>query len=166
MITAAELRTFVKESNAIENIRSVTQAEIEATCGFLNTERPTVENVVNLVEVYEPRAILRDRVGLDVKVGNHVPPRGSPEIRKQLEQILSLLGKFHPFLLHLVYEDLHPFTDGNGRSGRAIWAWQMVRRQRGLPLGFLHQFYYQTLEQVTQVEGFDSGPNRRSESSR
>jgi Fic family protein len=36
--------------------------------------------------------------------------------------------------------------DGNGRSGRAIWLWQMLRQEGGAPLGFLHHFYYQTLE--------------------
>jgi hypothetical protein len=35
-----------------------------------------------------------------------------------------------------------PTTDGNGRSGRALWLWCMRGRA---PLGFLHQFYYQTL---------------------
>ena len=37
----------------------------------------------------------------------------------------------------------HPFTDGNGRSGRALWLWQMNNHA---PFGFLHTFYYQTLE--------------------
>lgn len=43
-------------------------------------------------------------------------------------------------------------TDGNGRSGRALWAWMMLcrggsyGRAKVIELGFLHTFYYQTLE--------------------
>ena len=45
------------------------------------------------------------------------------------------------------YETLHPFMDGNGRSGRILWAWQMIEHNiaPGLSLGFLHAYYYQTL---------------------
>lgn len=43
------------------------------------------------------------------------------------------------------YETLHPFTDGNGRSGRALWLWAMGGIHRA-PLGFLHHFYYQALQ--------------------
>lgn len=42
---------------------------------------------------------------------------------------------------------LHPFMDGNGRTGRAVWAWAMQRDgQDPFALSFLHRFYYQTLE--------------------
>ena len=52
-----------------------------------------------------------------------------------------------PFGIHLRYETLHPFMDGNGRSGRILWAWQMLHHDiaPGIRLGFLHAFYYQTL---------------------
>jgi len=37
--------------------------------------------------------------------------------------------------------------DGNGRSGRAIWAWQMLGdEQDPFAIPFLHRFYYQTLD--------------------
>lgn len=38
-------------------------------------------------------------------------------------------------------------TSRNGRSGRALWAWQMLRQGRSFErIGFLRSFYYQTLE--------------------
>ena len=53
-----------------------------------------------------------------------------------------------PYDIHRRYETLHPFMDGNGRSGRILWAWQMIHHdiRPGLSLGFLHAFYYQTLD--------------------
>jgi hypothetical protein len=74
-------------------------------------------------------------------VGRHLPPRGGPEIRNHLLDLL-LNDDLSAYEQHVAYEVLHPFTDGNGRSGRALWAW----RVRDFPLGFLHTFYYQTLD--------------------
>ena len=104
-------------------------------------ERVTVEELERFVRIYQPNARLRDEAGLDVRVGKHIPPRGGPEIRKQLESLLERAPNMSAWVTHTEYETLHPFTDGNGRSGRMLWAWQM----RDYPLGFLHHFYYQTL---------------------
>lgn len=143
-----ELIAFVRESNAIEGIyRKPSKAEIAQTEIFLALRAPTAIDVVGLVTVYQPDAVLRNRHGLNVRVGNHIAPPGSPEIAHRLDDIISgaVLRNVSPWDTHVAYETLHPFTDGNGRSGRALWAWQMLRLQEGLPLGFLHQFYYQTL---------------------
>jgi Fic family protein len=62
-------------------------------------------------------------------------------------------GDLSPFAAHVRYEHLHPFTDGNGRSGRAIWAWQMLYQGRGeIPLGFLHHFYYQSIQNAAMKD--------------
>lgn len=143
------LLAFVIESNAIENItRPPTEAELAATEAFLALPALTIANVADLVRVYQPDAVLRVGPGLNVRVGDHVPPRGGPGVPVALDGVLrSVSGRgATPWTNHLAYENLHPFTDGNGRSGRAIWAWDM--RQRGWldwRLTFLRHFYYQTL---------------------
>ena len=144
-----ELQNFVRESNRIEGIlRDPSTAEIEATELFLFNRQPGVLDIEDLVTTYQPGAVLRLTPGLNVRVGNHIAPPGGPQIGADLAALLETIGGSDPWATHVAYETLHPFTDGNGRSGRAIWAWQMVRRQRGLSLGFLHQFYYQTLERA------------------
>ena len=137
-------KKFVTESNLIEGItRPPTKAELDEFERFLALPKITAAELQNFVAVYQPDAVLRDRVGLNVRVGNHIPPRGCPEIRERLAELLERVNLMpeSAHKHHLEYEMLHPFTDGNGRSGRAVWAWQMRR----FPLGFLHHFYYQTL---------------------
>lgn len=135
---------FVAESNRIEGItRPPTEEELEEFDRFMELPEVTVEELERFVKVYQPNARLRDKVGLNVRVGNHLPPPGGPNIRKQLQAILERVnGVGKPFDVHVDYEMLHPFTDGNGRSGRMLWVWQLGEVPR---IGFLHLFYYQCL---------------------
>lgn len=131
---------FVAESNRIEGItRKPTKAEIDAHFEFLRAPM-SITSLVKLVSVLQPNARLRDQIGFNVYVGNHVPPPGGPEIVAALTSILREARD--PFATHMAYETLHPFTDGNGRSGRALW---LLMMDCTAPLGFLHHWYYQSL---------------------
>lgn len=135
---------FIQESNKIESIlRPPTEEEVAEFTRFLALPHMTVEDLEEFVSVYQPNASLRDRFGLDVRVGRYTPPAGGPQVKERLEWILEQTDVTQPYHIHCLYEGLHPFTDGNGRSGRALWAWQMG--PGNYPLGFLHTFYYQAL---------------------
>lgn len=137
--------SFVRESNAIEFItRPPTKPEIDEFTRFIALPKITVAELEQFVRVYQPDAVLRDKVGMNVRVGKYTPPLGGPGIRAVLETMLEQKEAAH--FKHLAYELLHPFTDCNGRSGRAIWAWQM----KTFPLGFLHKFYYQILADMSE----------------
>ncbi len=138
---------FITESNAIEGIRRPpTDNEVAATDVFLHLKQPTLPDLCALVTAYEPHAIVRSQPGMGVRVGNYVAPHGGPLVVIQLESMLLDLHGTRPFTFHKRYEDLHPFTDGNGRSGRTLWLWQMIQKGRDSQLGFLHTWYYQSLE--------------------
>lgn len=141
------LLSFVRESNRIEGIhREPTSDELSAHEAFLNEPFLQIEHLERLVSVCAPRHRLRDREGLNVRVGDYIAPAGGPSIRSALLTLLdraTLQRILSPWQAHVEYETLHPFTDGNGRSGRALWLWMMPD---GAPLGFLHHFYYQTLQ--------------------
>lgn len=148
-MTNSPLTLFVRESNWIEGIRrDPTSDEIEAHRLFLSLNRIDIPALQMLVTFCQPGAVLRG-IGMDVRVGDHLPPPGGPDIRDRLQRICNQvaahnLGAESAFNVHREYENLHPFTDGNGRSGRALWL-KMMGGPENVPLGFLHTWYYQSL---------------------
>lgn len=138
----------MQESLRIEGInRAPTKRELDETAEFLNCDLITVPRLCNLVDIYAPYHVLRDREGLNVMVGGYRAPEGGKLVPAKLGEILACVhsGDRDPWQNHVDYELLHPFTDGNGRSGRTLWLWQMLREGRDVSLSFLHRFYYQTL---------------------
>lgn len=138
---------FVRESNRIEGIkREPTFDEMEAYLRFMAQDKITLADMIEFVSVYQPDAELRERRGMNVMVGGYFPPVGDITIRTRLEDLLTDANtpfdrQKAAFNIHKRYESLHPFMDGNGRSGRMLWMWMM----QDAPLGFLHTWYYQTL---------------------
>ncbi|HKW14155.1 MAG TPA: Fic family protein [Candidatus Krumholzibacteria bacterium] len=141
------LYDFVLDSNRIEGIRrEPTSAELDAHEMFLDLKAITIADLAHFVRtVVQGEPELRQWQGMDVTVGTYRPPPGGPEIVRHLEGLLAdcNAGLYMPYGAHCAYESIHPFMDGNGRSGRALWLWMM---KGDLSLPFLHRFYYQALD--------------------
>jgi hypothetical protein len=145
------IEDFVRESNRIEGIeREPLAHEIDATNQFMILFQVSWATVGLYQDAIAPGKPLRTEVGMDVRVGNHIAPAGGPKIKKSLEAILERANKgTDPWLIHIEFERLHPYMDGNGRTGRMLWVWQMHGLGRNpFALPFLHRFYYQTLDHV------------------
>jgi hypothetical protein len=137
----------VAESLRIEGIdRRPSDAEIAEHRRFMHLERLSISELEAFLKIYTRGARLRMYPGQDVRVGRHVPPRGGEHIAAQLQALLSDINaeKVDAWSAHVQFETLHPFSDGNGRIGRAIWYFCSKSSSR-VDLGFLHGFYLQTL---------------------
>lgn len=70
-----------------------------------------------------------------VRVGRHVPPPAE-EVSGLMFELLDWWNQEAPKLspvlssaiLHYRFEEIHPFADGNGRTGRALALWELYRR--------------------------------------
>lgn len=161
-VTKKQIVDFMLESNKIEGIEIATGDEVIAFEHFLSLKEIYLGDLLNLLNRFAPGHLLRTGIGQDVQVGSYEAPPGGFSIMLVLREILDRIEMWKqglpyasPFHVHRDFENLHPFTDGNGRVGRAIWAWQMLHAPMGtrelrvgLALGFLHEFYYQTLQET------------------
>ena len=72
---------------------------------------------------------------IQVRVGRHYPPAAA-DVSGLMFELLEWWNKKAPELspalsssiLHYQFEWIHPFADGNGRTGRALALWELYRR--------------------------------------
>jgi Fic family protein len=120
---------FLRQSNYIESEYS-DQALIDAMYAWLymrNCGRFTVYNVLQthytLMKNLDFRIAGRIR-NQEVYVGGCLRPFISEQlIRDDLEYLFGKMNRFEvsPKEAHITFERIHPFEDGNGRTGRIVY---------------------------------------------
>ena len=139
MYSDTELTEFLTESNAIEGVYDP-QSLIQARAAWDFINRQTELNIPNVLATHRylmegklpPEYLGRFRE-CQVWVGGRegLP---SPLIPSAMENwvIEAKTITPDPKALHIQYERIHPFIDGNGRTGRILMNW--MRLKQGLPI--------------------------------
>lgn len=174
MITTKE-REFLWESNCIENERSPI-ALVDAEAAWIYVRRLSeakrdivVDDVLKIHEILmkhlrpDIAGQIRKvavRIGYSIKKAEH-----EDVIKGKIYEALTMTNSFPAFTdkklskkegreewaktAHVMFEDVHPFEDGNGRTGRILW--NIHRKRLGLPLGIIHA---DTPEQLNYYKWF------------
>lgn len=119
---------------------------------------------------------IRKTGGTALKGGNsgnvvYTPPEGEETIRGKLanwEQFIHESGDLDPLIImaaaHYQFEAIHPFTDGNGRTGRILNSLLLIEKGLlDLPILYLSRYiienradYYRLLLGVTERQDWES----------
>jgi Fic family protein len=143
----------------------------------IKTRSLTTNLFIEIVEIIKGKNIGIRRVP-GTKIANpltkeviYTPPEGENVIRDKLaklEQFIHAENELDPLiklaLMHYQFEAIHPFTDGNGRTGRIINILYLVEQQLlHMPVLFLSRYilrnkaaYYEGLRRVTEDGAWES----------
>jgi len=148
-------RTALRRGFEAVQTRALQIGLMEEICSTLRDERVTFRSVEEGVYIGNPSA----------RTITYTPPEGGTVLRAKLENLEAFLtgdDEIDPLVrmstAHYQFEAIHPFTDGNGRTGRILNILFLV--QAGLiriPVLYLSRFliqhkaeYYRLLKAVTE----------------
>ncbi|MFN0156945.1 MAG: Fic family protein [Bacteroidota bacterium] len=156
---------------ATKEVLRYRQALWEGFNGLKKKPVLTTNLFIKIVQtIKENSAAIRNRPG--TVIGNpakgvviFTPPVGEVLLRKKLKELESFIRANDPIdplvklaLIHYQFEAIHPFFDGNGRTGRIINILYLVNRGLlDLPVLYLSKYiidrkseYYRLLREVTE----------------
>lgn len=119
------------------------------------------------IRPYQAEVVIKKRGwGSLVAETVYTPPRGKGVVEKKMAELLEFLNDDAKFpidpllkmaMAHYQFEAIHPFRDGNGRTGRILCILYLIQRQLlDLPILYLSAYilhnkdeYYQRLNGIT-----------------
>ena len=142
----------LEQVRALEEGRELAASEARSSREVLNyfaglryVEKHAMKKSIRHEDLFELHRILADKVMdqgtagsyrlISVRVGRHFPPAAA-DVSGLMFELLDWWNKkaveLSPILsaaiLHYRFECIHPFADGNGRTGRALALWELYRR--------------------------------------
>ncbi len=142
----------LEQVQALEEGREIAASDVRSRREVLNyfaglryVEKHALKEQIRHEDLFELHRILAGEVmdqgnagsyrTIGVRVGNHFPPAAA-DVSGLMFELLEWWNKDAPKLspvlssaiLHYRFEDIHPFADGNGRTGRALALWELYRR--------------------------------------
>lgn len=144
-LTLEQVRAL-EEGRELEAVEARPKREVlNYFAGLRYVEKHAQKKVLRHEDIFGLHRLLADTVmdqgeagryrTIAVRVGKHLPPAASAVSGLMFELLEWWNGKsveLSPVLssaiLHYQFEWIHPFADGNGRTGRALALWELYRR--------------------------------------
>lgn len=142
----------LEQVRALEEGRGLTAADRRSSrealkyfAGLRYVEKNARKKKIRHEDIFELQRLLADRVMdqgeagryriIAVRVGRHIPPPAADVSGLMFELLewwntksAALSPLLSSAILHYQLEHIHPFADGNGRTGRALGLWELYRR--------------------------------------
>ncbi len=144
-LTLAQVRAL-EEGRELSAVEERPKREVlNYFAGLRYVEKNATKKTIRHEDIFELHRLLAIRVMdqgeagryrmIAVRVGRHFPPAAA-DVSGLMFELLDWWNKraveLSPVLssaiLHYHFEWIHPFADGNGRTGRAIGLWELYRR--------------------------------------
>lgn len=142
----------LEQVRALEEGREISSAEVRPKREVLNyfaglryVEKHANKKTLRHEDIFDLHRLLAGQVmdqgeagryrTIQVRVGRHFPPAAADVSGLMFELLewwntkaLALSPVLSSSILHYQFEWIHPFADGNGRTGRALALWELYRR--------------------------------------
>ena len=144
-LTLEQVRALEEGRELVASDPRSTREVLNYFAGLRYVEKQARKRVIRHEDLFKLHRILAESVmdqglagsyrTIQVRVGRHCPPR-AVDVSGLMFELLEWWNKqsteLSPVLssaiLHYRFEDIHPFADGNGRTGRALALWELYRR--------------------------------------
>lgn len=137
MHKSSSIREYIRESNLIEGIDADEEiAQSMMAWSYLVLQQklthPVICHVQRMITVNQTdlapheRGYYRDAAKVNVTVGNYLAPNYTL-VKPLMDNWLLDYTDLKPMEAHCRFEAVHPFVDGNGRTGRMLLWWQEIK---------------------------------------
>ena len=144
-LTLAQVRALEEGRELVASDTRSTREVLNYFAGLRYVEKHARKKEIRHEDLFKLHRLLADTVmdqgtagsyrTISVRVGKHSPP-AARDVSGLMFELLEWWNKksveLSPVLssaiLHYRFEHIHPFADGNGRTGRALALWELYRR--------------------------------------
>jgi Fic family protein len=156
-----ELREYIRESNAIESVHeeSAVDDTVEAWECVSDLDRlshDVVRQVHQRILGTRQPEIAGEYRDIQVYIDSHRPPP-PVVVASEMDKLLSWspADPLEAVEWHVAFEQIHPFADGNGRTGRLLYLWH-CRQLDATPVLWRaedREGYYDLFESTVDLDG-------------